>query len=755
MPFLFLFLIVPILLASNELPILKEREPHFEAQTLKTYASGSPHIIRYFDQNEAVKELEFSLEGHLIRESDLKDDTLHGPSLFYTESRTIDSLCYYDMGVLNGPFRSFYPGGRIKSVYTYKDGKRNGVYILYFEGGEIQETGSYVDAKRAGSCERFYENQTLSMKCSYVNGLLSGEYMEWSFDGSIKIRAHYFKGLLHGNRNQPAFIEYYPNQKVKESSDYRYGIPIKTHTRFHPDGSIAHSIPFLEGKKHGNEQSFSEDGTPLSSGEYSKGIPCGVHKRYDSNGNLALIAEYKFDGDLVKAAQEFDSEGRKRLEYTLKNDLYHGSYLEWHPNGNLKQRLYFNEDKLEGLQEAFSSSGLLITRAHFSNGIKSGPYSEWHPNGQLKVQAYFKNGNLDGDYIEWFENGIKKRQYAFINGDQAKAKLEWTESGQLLLESSDSALKEWHPNGQLKTCHLYNKAGRLDGLSESFAPDGTCLERCLYLDGKLDSESFFYYGEPPYHLEKKLNHQDGKLHGQQLRFFKNGNVESILTYKNGILDGEKKLFDSDGTLLEEASYCNGHLEGPYYLKRQNGMETFSHYKDNKLEGLYQVYYPFNKTAGHVKALESNYSNGLLDGEFAQFNESGTKILEALYVGGLREGFFTLFSPKGQVIFAAEFKNDMQEGRTLEYYPSGTVFKEAYFVNDLKTGDERTFFENGALKAITPFQEGLPSGMSKEWNQAGTLIYEVELKNGKVNGRLAKYDDSGALILEKEIFEDTL
>ncbi|QLH36238.1 MAG: hypothetical protein HWD61_08950 [Parachlamydiaceae bacterium] len=43
--------------------------------------------------------------------------------------------------------------------------------------------------------------------------------------------------------------------------------------------------------------------------------------------------------------------------------------------------------------------------------------------------------------------------------------------------------------------------------------------------------------------------------------------------------------------MEEACYMHGNLEGPYLSHKPNGMIVLFHYKNNRLHGLHQVFYP--------------------------------------------------------------------------------------------------------------------------------------------------------------------
>ena len=118
-------------------------------------------------------------------------------------------------------------------------------------------------------------------------------------------------------------------------------------------------------------------------------------------------------------------------------------------------------------------------------------------------------------------------------------------------------------------------------------------------------------GQSDSRLSRLLNYQDGKLEGEQTSFYSNGGKEAVMTYHDGILDGLKALWDKEGELLEEAHYEQGNLHGKYYLLQADGREIVSHYKDNKLDGLHQIYYPSDEEGVHIKEMEATFFEGLL------------------------------------------------------------------------------------------------------------------------------------------------
>lgn len=276
--------------------------------------------------------------------------------------------------------------------------------------------------------------------------------------------------------------------------------------------------------------------------------------------------------------------------------------------------------------------------------------------------------------------------------------------------------------------------------------DGHLNQERHYVHGKQEGIQKEYFpvaeGQIQPQLAKYLTYKDGLLNDEQKSYFSNGVKQAAIHYKNGILHGRKRLWNEEATLLEEANYIEGKLDGRYYALREDGGEIVFHYKDNQLEGLHQIYYPLDEFFGRIKALEATYRRGLLEGEFIQYNQAGTKISSTFYQNGLKEGLATLYSDEGRVQIAASFNKDKQSGMSFEYFPNGKVKKEVHFLDDLKEGEEKTFHENGQLAAHRFYKGGQLEGSAKEWSPHGVLIFEADYLEGKKHGKLNKYDAQG-------------
>lgn len=82
----------------------------------------------------------------------------------------------------------------------------------------------------------------------------------------------------------------------------------------------------------------------------------------------------------------------------------------------------------------------------------------------------------------------------------------------------------------------------------------------------------------------------GKLEGERLVYYENGQVAEKEFYVNGILDGPALWYQRDGKVIREITYSNGLLQGPfksYDLQQQLLIE--GQYRNDGKHGIWKYY----------------------------------------------------------------------------------------------------------------------------------------------------------------------
>lgn len=734
----------------------------------------------------------------------------HGVSVWYDKSGNVEKIALYNKGTLDGPTRLYFSNGQLKKHIMISQGELEGPFQTYDIDGNLISEGNYHNNMPEGDWITYHTNGEKSSFIHYDNGIASGEAQEWYNNGNIKSTKHFTGGLLNGTHSHPGYLAYGENHKILEKQEFRFGQPDGVHILYFPNGIVKEKVSYIKGLKQGKEQFFSAQETILGEGNYQNGIPIGKHFKKHLNGQFSFVANYNEEGELKEPITIFDENGKKIKEYFLTNNKLDGKYTEWFPDQKIKKECSYKNGELdgvkilhnelgtityrgsfdlgveEGLEEEFYSNGTPAFKIFYSVGFKEGQCLSWYPNGKLKSDEHYLHNLLNGKRALYFENGQIAYQGNYSQEKKIGSHSMWNKEGILLAEASydkdkpHGIFREYYENGTLKRMEEYSH-GDLQGKSETFYANGVKSSSATFHKGKLDrayltwhqdgslqkqqhwkngipsDEHFEFYplqgtGEKQ-QLAEHLKYNKGKLHGEQCSFYSDSTKQSIISYDNGILHGPRIFWDSQGEIINESHFVHGKLEGRYYERNPIGYEIVENYKNNYLDGLHQEYYPTHKVFGKIKAIESNYLNGKIEGEVAEFNEAGTKVSSTFYVNGLKDGVATVYTKEGRIYITAEFKDDLQHGIAAEYYPDGKIRKQVLFTNDLKEGDEISYFNNGNVSSIYTYNHGLLNGSMKEWNEKGILIFEGEYCSGKKSGKFNKYYHDGQPHVLQQFLDD--
>jgi uncharacterized protein len=105
---------------------------------------------------------------------------------------TVQKICHYNNGRLNGPFYGYYPSGSIMIKCDYKDDEIDGEFIKYHDSGTrndtvIMEKRLFLPAEmRDGKWQFFYPVGSLYMAGNYNRGRFEGNWVIYYPDGTLK-----------------------------------------------------------------------------------------------------------------------------------------------------------------------------------------------------------------------------------------------------------------------------------------------------------------------------------------------------------------------------------------------------------------------------------------------------------------------------------------------------------------------------------------------------------------------------------------
>ena len=99
---------------------------------------------------------------------------------------------FYNDGVKDSLWITWYENGQKDFEGHYKDGKEKGLHIEWYENGQKSIEGNYQIGLKQGDWKRWRKNGQITGEGSFTNG--TGKWTEWSFHYDDDSDGKYKKG---------------------------------------------------------------------------------------------------------------------------------------------------------------------------------------------------------------------------------------------------------------------------------------------------------------------------------------------------------------------------------------------------------------------------------------------------------------------------------------------------------------------------------------------------------------------------------
>ena len=145
-----------------------------------------------------------------------------------------------------------------------------------------------------------------------------------------------------------------------------------TWERLSKRGGVVQRANFRNDLRHGLYETFwGGESKPNDRGVFSEGKKDGTWESYNccKKGQSWLIRRTVYENDKRNGLDEaFDTDGDLVSKINYQNDLQNGLFELFHKNGKIKERKQRSNDRTVGLSQRFDEEGLLVSDAHFGRG---------------------------------------------------------------------------------------------------------------------------------------------------------------------------------------------------------------------------------------------------------------------------------------------------------------------------------------------------------------------------------------------------
>ncbi len=202
-------------------------------------------------------------------------------------------------------------------------------------------------------------------------------------DGTIMERREAYTGPTGRRVNHGMYRFYYPNGQVREQLTFLHGKPVGRARHYHENGRLAHEVTFVEGQRQGTAISWDEKGDKYAEWQFKDDVPHGTWTWFYPNGNkvkqetFAPVARETFvpgdDGPLGPV-------GGEMMERLFGSK--HGPWLWWYEDGQVGIRGEYHDDEMHGRWEYFNPRGELTETREYERGRLLNPPKHLPPEAQ-------------------------------------------------------------------------------------------------------------------------------------------------------------------------------------------------------------------------------------------------------------------------------------------------------------------------------------------------------------------------------------
>lgn len=290
-------------------------------------------------------------------------------------------------------------------------------YICKLECAE-----EYFLGKLHGTCYYWADTQ-LAKTIEYWNGFKHGKtqifgdsLVEETYEKGklVEVKEYDKCGMIEYRRKFPGqseFTKLFCDGKHSQKIEYKYFDDTDTYyiTKYRSNDISRHSTWYLKnGVYHGEYCTYHESGRIESKCKFVEGEKHGLEQTFYIDGSVKFEANYRF-GKLHGAYRKFlGSEEVETANYV--NDLLHGTYQKIDDTTRIVRQ--YNMGKLHGLCIVYESDSV-VKQFTMKNGVLHGPHMSIECC--YTVNDNYANGFLHGEtvatrnkikYVIQFQNGI-------------------------------------------------------------------------------------------------------------------------------------------------------------------------------------------------------------------------------------------------------------------------------------------------------------------------------------------------------------
>lgn len=289
-------------------------------------------------------------------------------------------------------------------------------------------------------------------------------------------------------------VWYYPDGKPRQETLFEDGREHGEERLWHENGERAGQSFYVQGFLEGvSMQWYDRDSLKESQVNFSKGKKDGVETIWYPNGQERSVVNYHSGKRHGEAAGWYE-DGNKEWMAHWRDDRLNGENREWYRNGQIKFSKVYLDGKAHGAETHWYDDGEKSWETTWEIGRENGIRTEWYSSDKKMMETPYVKGVMHGTATGWYDNGEKASELNYVNGELI-AERHWTENGKLVPPDPipPGRIKQWK-TGELERLYpgqpehtIYAAFGEPDEVS-----NGMWIIQGLFIGGKKSNASFTF-----------------------------------------------------------------------------------------------------------------------------------------------------------------------------------------------------------------------------------------------------------------------
>lgn len=209
-----------------------------------------------------------------------------------------------------------------------------------------------------------------------------------------------------------------------------------------------------------------------------------------------------------------------------------------------------------------------------AKGKKQGEWMKTHPNGNIRYKGQFKDDKPYGTFNYYYENG-KTSVVMNYDGDIART-IAFYEEGKLKTKGNyknqqKDSIWTYYSLAEFKISEELYVNGKKQGKVTNFFQDGKVAEEKEFVNDIEDGEWIQYYEDGK--IRMKSTYIQGSLEGKTYYYDRVGKKMIEGNFYHDVRHGAWMFFNEQGEITKKEIYLNGNLQGePNLIKEEDELK---------------------------------------------------------------------------------------------------------------------------------------------------------------------------------------